>query len=115
MTYPHFISRRSVSMLRLSSAALLLGLLGAGCITEGGRPTHAVPEDQWVEPGPRLLEQIEENAERLPWTHGQDRIQLIRWFAAIGEPAYATMLDLATEALAAFDAANEAPAPDAQG
>lgn len=97
MTHPHLISRRSVSTLRLSVAALLLALLGAACITEGGRPKRAVPDNPWVEPGPRLMEQIQENAERMPWTHGQDRIQLIRWFAAIGEPAYMTMLELAND------------------
>ena len=39
----------------------------------------------------------EENAKKLPWTHDEDRVEMIRWFASVGEPAYPTLLELAQD------------------
>jgi hypothetical protein len=33
----------------------------------------------------------------LPWTHGIERIEMITWFAEIGEPGYSVLLDLALD------------------
>ena len=65
-------------------AALTLAL--AGCAAS------PVVTQSWLEPSPRLAEQIEDQARRLPWSHGQERVDLIHWFATIGEPAYARLL-----------------------
>lgn len=68
-----------------------LALALAGCA--------ASPEvaQNWLEPSPRLAEQIEDQARRLPWSHGQERVDLIHWFATIGEPAYARLLVLCVD------------------
>lgn len=68
--------------------ALALALAGCAASPDEG----ATPG--WLEPSPRLAEQIEDQARRLPWCHGQERVDLIHWFATIGEPAYARLLDL---------------------
>ena len=67
-------------------AALALALAGCAASPE--------VETNWLEPSPRLAEQIEDQARRLPWSHGQERVDLIHWFATIGEPAYARLLQL---------------------
>ena len=51
----------------------------------------------WVQPSPMLQQQIEEEAKRLPWTRGFERLEQIRWFASIGEPAYPSLLQLAED------------------
>jgi HEAT repeat protein len=59
-----------------------------------------------------LQQQIDDEAKRLPWTRGFERLEQIRWFASNGEPAYATLLvlaederhDVAAAALAALGA-----------
>jgi len=51
----------------------------------------------WVQPSPMLQQQIEEEAKRLPWTRGFERLEQIRWFASIGEPAYPALLQLAED------------------
>jgi hypothetical protein len=48
----------------------------------------------WLEPSPALRAQIEDEAKRLPWTHGMERIETIHWFASVGEPCYPTLLDM---------------------
>ncbi len=75
----------------LAAAALLCG----GCVTSGAPREHALPPTRWVEASPGLQDQIDEHSERLPWTHGADRVELIRWFAGAGEPAYPRLLELA--------------------
>jgi hypothetical protein len=52
----------------------------------------------WLEPSPNLAEEIEDRVRVLPWTHGEDRVEMIRWFAAVGEPAYARLLVLCLDA-----------------
>jgi HEAT repeat protein len=51
----------------------------------------------WVRPNPLLAQQIEDEAARLPYTHGFDRLEQIRWFAQIGEVAYPVLLRLAVD------------------
>ena len=51
----------------------------------------------WIEPSPVLVEQLKAEAERLPWTRDIERLELIRWFAGVGEPAYPTLLGLVAD------------------
>ena len=116
--------------LLLSTASLLLA---CACVTVGpddDNPTkHSL--GPWIEPTPQLADKIESNAQRLPWTTGIERVELIQWFARIGEPAYPKLLemvsdpraDVAGAALAAIGATRDArlveplrelPWPDAQ-
>jgi len=55
------------------------------------------PESPWVQPAPLLAQQIEDEAARLPYSHGFDRLEQVRWFASIGEPAYSVLLRLAAD------------------
>jgi hypothetical protein len=72
-------------------------------------------EPKWLEPSPRLRQQIEDSARRLPWTHGMERVEMITWFASVGEPGYPTLLamvedprkDVAGSALAALGATRD--------
>jgi hypothetical protein len=94
----------------LVSSALLLCLASACSSTQS-----SLGEEQWLEPSPRLRSQIEDAARRLPWTHGMERVEMITWFATVGEPAYPTMLqmvrdprkDVAGSALAALGATRD--------
>jgi hypothetical protein len=93
---------------------LVLGL--GACVTVGpeGRFLKA-SKSPWVEPSPQLAMRIDEQAERLPYTHGQGRLEQIHWFASIGEPAYSKLLvlvqdprpDVAGSALAALGATRD--------
>lgn len=95
--------------------ALSLSCLGS-CITEGDplHPTRAAA-GPWLEPSPILAQEIQQQADRLPWTHGYERIEMIHWFASVGEPAYPTLLgmvsdprdDVAGAALAALGATGD--------
>lgn len=88
---------------------LLLGLVagGSSCAT-----THSsVPSNTngWLEPSPQLKRRIDDEAKRLAYTHGVERIELIRWFASLGEPAFPKLIELAADprkdvAIAAFAA-----------
>lgn len=73
---------------------VLVAALCSACVTTlaSSRPTQ--DPDGWLEPSPSLRGQIEDEAKRLPWTHGLDRIEAIHWFASVGEPAYPTLLDM---------------------
>lgn len=55
------------------------------------------PESPWIRATPLLAQQIEDEAARLPFSHGFDRLEQVRWFASIGEPAYTVLLRLATD------------------
>lgn len=54
-------------------------------------------EGMWLPASPVLKQQLEEEAERLPFRHGVEQLEAIRWFASVGEPAYPTLLRLATD------------------
>jgi hypothetical protein len=96
----------------------LLLLLVPACAsskTRDVRDRGAIDSD-WIAPTPLLQQQIDDEAKRLPYSHGFDRLEQIRWFAALGEPAYATLLrlaedprdDVAAAALAAMGATLDA-------
>ena len=55
-------------------------------------------DSPWVRATPLLNQQIEDEAARLPFSHGFDRLEQVRWFASIGEPAYPVLLRMATDA-----------------
>lgn len=105
-------------------------LLNTACVTSLQSPRTETNADGWLEPSPALRQQIEDEAKRLPWTHGMERIESIHWFAQVGEPAYPTLLamvldpraDVAGAALAALgstkdsrlvESLRELPWPDA--
>lgn len=77
-------------LLKLSLGALLLAPLGASCSS----PATVQDVSPWVRPSPGLQQQIDRRARRLPWTHGVERMELVRWFAETGEPAYPALLEL---------------------
>ena len=83
--------------------ACLLALVAAsaaGCASTNqktGTPGVRVSKSKWIRPSPILRQQIEDEAERLPWTHGFERLEQIRWFASVGEPGYETLLELAVD------------------
>jgi hypothetical protein len=121
------------ALLRLSTSCLasLLVVVASACVTTKSSTSGVDDGSPWLKPSPQLRSQIEESAKRLPWTHGLDRVDLISWFAKVGEPAYPTLLqmvldprkDVAGAALAALgatrdsrlvDALNKLPWPEGQ-
>ncbi|MCY2960185.1 MAG: hypothetical protein NTY35_08465 [Planctomycetota bacterium] len=110
--------------------ALVVLVLNTACVTSLQSQRTATSGSDWLEPSPALRQQIEDEAKRLPWTHGMERIESIHWFASVGEPAYPTLLamvldpraDVAGAALAALgstkdsrlvESLRELPWPDA--
>ncbi|MCK6446959.1 MAG: hypothetical protein L6Q99_11250 [Planctomycetes bacterium] len=78
--------------------AFACGVLLSACVTTtDARPEREVSSSPWLEPSPVLAQQIEDQAKRLPWTHGVERVELIAWFARVGEPAYPKLLELAAD------------------
>lgn len=79
---------------------LVLTACLSACTTTSSnvRDGSHLPDSPWVQPSPLLAQQIQDEAVRLPFSHGFDRLEQIRWFAGIGEPAYDTMLRLAQDA-----------------
>jgi HEAT repeat protein len=112
------IERRSCArpLRTLGLALLLFATAGLGaCATTQDSAAVDLGEPRWLEPSPALRQKIEEQAQRMPWTHGSERVELIRWFAAVGEPAYPTLIamaldprkDVAGSALAALGATRD--------
>ena len=83
-----------------------LALLASACVTTTASAVKAnsASSGPWIEPSQSLKAQIDDRAQRFPWTHGLERVELIQWFAGIGEPAYATLLQFARD-----------PRPDVSG
>ena len=78
--------------------ALVLPVLLAGCAGPKSSTRDLVATDSdWVQASPILQQQIQDEAKRLPWTHGFERLEQIRWFASIGEPAYDQLLELSLD------------------
>jgi hypothetical protein len=79
----------------------ILGALASSCAWGGGGREKDVVSGtaagDWIDPSPILRAQIDDEAARLPWTHGFERLEQIRWFASVGEPAYSTLLQLAVD------------------
>jgi hypothetical protein len=79
---------------------LALGLLLLGACASDARDVRADGLDRkspWIQATPLLAQQIQDETARLPYTHGFDRLEQIRWFASIGEPAYTSLLKLAQD------------------
>lgn len=75
--------------------ALALALVASACSTTRSNVSPGTPSGStWLEPSPALREQIADAAKKLPWTHGLERVELVHWFAQVGEPAYPTLLDM---------------------
>jgi HEAT repeat protein len=85
----------SSTLSRVSLPFFLLALvaLGSSCATTHSSVTTQT--DGWLDPSPGLKRRIDDEALRIPYTHGVERIELIRWFATVGEPAYPKLLELA--------------------
>lgn len=101
-----------------SAIALAIGMaILSGCTSTASavKSTDTAPDEEWIEPTPVLRQRIEDEAARMPWTHGIERVDLIHWFAKVGEPAYPTLLqmvldprpDVAGAALAALGATRD--------
>ena len=82
---------------RLASLALLLAL--SACSSSGNK--NSMDDErapgEWLQPSPLLAQRIDDEAQRLPYTHGMEHLEQIRWFASVGEPAYPTLLELACD------------------
>lgn len=85
-------TRRTITAVLLGAACVL-----SACRTSRAPTNHEVHDGPWLMPSPILQEQLEDEAQRLPWTHGFERLEQIRWFALVGEPAYETLLELALD------------------
>jgi HEAT repeat protein len=91
-------------------------VLSACASTSEVRDAGPEPDTRWIAATPLLAQQIEDEAARLPYSHGFDRLEQIRWFASVGEPAYPVLLrmaddsrdDVAAAALAALGATRDA-------
>src|SRR5690349_23781197 len=90
----------STAIVRSASISLALVLaFAASCVTTtDGQQARKAPAGPWLEPSALLRQQIDDQAQRLPWTQGRERIEQIRWFATVGEPAYPKLLELAQDA-----------------
>ena len=78
--------------------ALSLSLFLAACAsTKDVRDDSPDKDPRWITPTPLLQQQIEDEAARLPYSHGFDRLEQIRWFASVGEPTYPVLLRLAAD------------------
>lgn len=82
---------------RISICALFLAALSTSCVTTLQSTSTEMNSEGWLEPSPALRQQIEDEAKRLPWTHGLERIESIHWFASVGEPAYPTLLQMVVD------------------
>jgi hypothetical protein len=77
----------------------LVAALASGCSSSSNQVKDDVVsmDHPWIEPSPILEQQLDDEASRLPWTHGFERLEQIRWFASVGEPAYTKLLELACD------------------
>lgn len=80
---------------RIAACAALLSL--AACTTSSVHVDDSESPEGWLLPSPLLEQQIEDEARRLPYTHGIEHLEQIRWFASVGEPAYPMLLELAAD------------------
>lgn len=71
---------------------LLALALTAACQTTT-KPQNEASQSRWVQATGSLEVELARQADALPYTHGRERVELISWFAAVGEPAYDLLLD----------------------
>lgn len=101
--------------IRAATAAALF-LLSACVSSKPDQPIRKPHEGPWLQPSMTLEQQLDDQIRRLPWTHGAARVEQIRWFTAVGEPAYPRLLELCSDprpdvagaALAALGATHDA-------
>lgn len=77
--------------------SLLLAAFLAACTSTARNVRDEGPQSPWIQATPLLAQQIQDEAARLPYTHGMARLEQIRWFASVGEPAYPDLLKLAID------------------
>lgn len=75
-------------------AILIAALVSSSCVSSTSGPSHFANTGPWVEPSATMQIQIEDKVQRLPWTSGMERVELIHWFSSAGEAVYATLLEL---------------------
>ena len=100
--------------MKLSLCSVFLVLPLAAIVGCASTPEVA-QKSEWLAPSPSLAQRIDDQVRRLPWTHGEDRVELIHWFAKVGEPAYSRLLevcldsrpDVASSAVAALGASGD--------
>ena len=78
---------------KLSLQALLWAPLAVACST----PPTACYTEPWVRPSLDVQNEIDANARRLPWTHGRERDELVKWFIKVGKPAFPALLKLSQD------------------
>lgn len=82
----------------LRPIALSLLALAPLCACSATRASQKPGPDTWLKASPSLQQEIDRRALSVPYTHRlEDRVELIRWFAGVGEPAYPTLLELADD------------------
>jgi HEAT repeat protein len=82
--------------LRALALALSLSVV-TGCSTTKNASTSDLSETRWVRASPILEQQLRDAAEQLPWAKGLQKLELIRYFANVGEPAYDLLVELAQD------------------
>jgi hypothetical protein len=82
---------RHLSIVRAAALSLLLPL--GSCVS--GEQSVAPDDSPWLKPSPILQQQIDAEAQRLPWCRGVELMEKIHWFGTVGEPAYEVLLELA--------------------
>jgi len=82
----------------LAPLALVASFALASCITTtNGVQRNNRDVSKWLEPTPTLRQDLDDQSARLPFTHNRERVDLIRWFARVGEPAYPWLLEMAAD------------------
>lgn len=82
------------SLLRTTALLALAGWPLLACSTSREAQVQASTPTGWLKPSPLLRQQLDDQASRLPWTRGLERVELIRWFASVGEPAYERLFEM---------------------
>jgi HEAT repeat protein len=82
---------RTTALLALAFAPLL------ACSSPREAAVQTSESIGWLKPSPLLRQQLDDQASRLPWTRGLERVELIRWFAGVGEPAYERLLEMVAD------------------
>ncbi len=84
----------SISRTVLSLATLLVL---ASCSSTKQVSQSEPAKGRWLTPSPLLRSQLQDEADQLPYVRSIERLELIRWFAGVGEPAYETLLGLLSD------------------
>jgi HEAT repeat protein len=77
----------------------------AACTSTKNSSEGDLDAQGWVQPSALLQQQMDDEAQRLPWTKGLERLEQIRWFVTVGEPAYELLLDLSRDGRPAVSSA----------